>query len=310
MKGILWIAALYNLSWGAFTIFFPSAIFSWAGMAQPTYPELWQCIGMIVGVYGLAYAAAAMDPFRHWPVIAAGLLGKVLGPMGLAKALIMHRFPPAFALTCLFNDFIWWAPFTLILYGAYRAHIHSQAVVSPEITRMALRARTQTGITLDQLSREAPLLLVFLRHAGCTFCREALSDIGQQRAAIEAKGGRAVLVHMGTEDQASHFLAKYGLSDILRVSDPERSLYRAFGLCRGGIREFLTPLVWWRGFKAAVFHGHWQGRVAGDGFQMPGAFVIFHGHIIRAFRHRTAADRPNYAALLGDTPLPVSFDPH
>jgi len=39
--------------WGAWAVLFPSAIFSWLDMPQPNYPQFWQCIGMIVGVYGV-----------------------------------------------------------------------------------------------------------------------------------------------------------------------------------------------------------------------------------------------------------------
>ncbi|MGP1310160.1 MAG: hypothetical protein ACTS27_08185, partial [Phycisphaerales bacterium] len=41
----------------------------------------------------------------------------------------------------------------------------------------------------------AGLLLVFLRHAGCTFCREALADVAKRRRRIENAKVRIVLVH-------------------------------------------------------------------------------------------------------------------
>ena len=55
------------------------------------------------------------------------------------------------------------------------------------------------------------------------------------------------------------------------------------------------PAVWWRGFHAALLQSHGVGRLAGDGFQMPGVFLVFHGEILRSYRHQSAADRPNYA---------------
>ena len=47
--------------WGSAVVLFPDLPFRWAGIPQPNYPELWQCIGMIVGVYGIGYAIAAFD---------------------------------------------------------------------------------------------------------------------------------------------------------------------------------------------------------------------------------------------------------
>lgn len=43
---------------------------------------------MIVGVYGIGYAAAATNPVRYWPVVLAELLGKVLGPIGFLSTVI------------------------------------------------------------------------------------------------------------------------------------------------------------------------------------------------------------------------------
>jgi len=82
MRWILWAAAVYNLTWGAGVILFPTWPFELAGMEPPNYPSLWQCIGMIVGVYGVGYGIAASDPLRHWPIVLVGLLGKVFGPVG------------------------------------------------------------------------------------------------------------------------------------------------------------------------------------------------------------------------------------
>ena len=59
MKWTLIAAGIYNLMWGAWTVLMPEALFRWAGMEPPRYPEIWQCVGMIVGVYGIGYIAAA-----------------------------------------------------------------------------------------------------------------------------------------------------------------------------------------------------------------------------------------------------------
>jgi small multidrug resistance pump len=121
MAGWLLAAAAYNLAFGAWAIVLPGALFSWAGMAGPNYPELWQCIGMIVGVYGIGYAIAARDPLRHWPIVLVGLLGKIFGPIGFAQALWQGALPLTFGAILLTNDLIWWVPFALILRSAFVA---------------------------------------------------------------------------------------------------------------------------------------------------------------------------------------------
>jgi ligand-binding SRPBCC domain-containing protein len=110
---------VYNLLWGFAVIAFPHLLFDLCGIPRLNYPEIWQCVGMIVGVYGVGYWVAASDPRRHWPIVLVGLLGKVFGPIGFAVALARGVFPPAFGLTILTNDLIWWVPFALILWDAF-----------------------------------------------------------------------------------------------------------------------------------------------------------------------------------------------
>jgi hypothetical protein len=122
MSVVLWVAAGYNLLWGAWVVLFPGMLWDWVGAEAPRYPGLWQCIGMIVGVYGIGYAAAAMDPYRHWPIVLVGLLGKLAGPVGFVDAAILSdQFPMGFGWTIVSNDLVWWVPFGLILWGAWRA---------------------------------------------------------------------------------------------------------------------------------------------------------------------------------------------
>lgn len=121
MWRVLMIAGFYNLIWGAFVICFPLLPFQWAGMEPPRYPEIWQCVGMIVGVYGVGYIIAAYDPLRHWPIILVGFLGKVLGPIGMLNAIWQSKLPAVAGLTCLSNDLIWWVPFGIILWRAYQS---------------------------------------------------------------------------------------------------------------------------------------------------------------------------------------------
>jgi small multidrug resistance pump len=114
------LAAIYNIIWGALVILFPLQFFDVFGMERPNYPEIWQCVGMIVGVYGVGYWLAAQDPIKHYPIVLVGFLGKIFGPIGFAQALITNRFPLAFGINIIFNDLIWWIPFFLILKQKYQ----------------------------------------------------------------------------------------------------------------------------------------------------------------------------------------------
>ncbi len=299
-RAVLLLAGVYNLVWGAAVVLVPNAAFDWLGLVRPNYPQIWQCVGMIVGVYGIGYAIASTNPLRHWPIVLVGLLGKILGPIGFVQAAAAGTLPWAFGWTIITNDLIWWIPFALILRDAARAHRREglPSALSPAEAMASVRigGGAAAGRTLAELAEASPVLVVFLRHAGCTFCREALSDLRARRAEIE-RHARIAIVHMGDDASAASFFAKYGLDDVARISDPERTLYRAFDLGRGSLWQLFGPRVWVRGFRAGVLAGHGVGRLEGDGFQMPGTFLVHRGRIIRSHRHKDAADRPDYAEI-------------
>ncbi len=115
MKTTMRVAALYNILWGAWVVIFPLSFFRLTGMAEPVHPMIWQGMGMVIGVYGLGYWWSATNPVKHWPIIAVGFLGKILGPLGFVINYLQGLVPASFGYTLLTNDLIWWLPFGLIL---------------------------------------------------------------------------------------------------------------------------------------------------------------------------------------------------
>ena len=167
--------------------------------------------------------------------------------------------------------------------------------LSPESELLA-HTMTSTGETLSHLSEKSPVLLIMLRHEGCPFCRNAMSDIARLRDRIEAIGTRIVLGHMWDEKDFAAFASRYGLSALPSVADPSRALYKRLGLRRATLWQLLAPKIWWTSFKS-ILEGYLPGRVKGDLFQLPGAFLIHQGQVIRSHAYRDASDRPDYVSL-------------
>lgn len=300
MKGVLIAAGLYSLLWGLLAAFVPQSMLSFLGIpvAAGVMP-LWRCLGMIVGVYGTGYLIASTAPFRHWPITFVGLLGKVLEPVGILPAIVDESLPASLGWTLVLNDLVWWAPFTMILWGAlrYRQALGS-AYEMPEADDPVHEMRANTGEHLDELAGQSPQLVMFLRHAGCTFCREALSDLALQRERIEASGCGIVLVHLGKDSpEDDQFFERYGLGDLPRFSDPACRMYRQFGLDLGGFSQLFGLRVWIRGLMAGVINGHGLGAFRGNSFQMPGVYLYHNGTILGGYLHDRASDRPNYVEL-------------
>ena len=115
------VAALYNILWGAWQVLAPATFFDLLQMERPVYPMIWQGMGMVIGLYGLAYFWASYDYIRHWPIVAVGLLGKLFGPAGYVIGVMQGTAPVEFGYTLLTNDLIWWIPFTVMLLDARKA---------------------------------------------------------------------------------------------------------------------------------------------------------------------------------------------
>ena len=79
---VLYAAAVYNVGWGVWAVVWPGSFFEVFELEPPRYPAVWQCLGMVIGLYGVAYGLAARWPERGRAFVAIGLAGKVLGPIG------------------------------------------------------------------------------------------------------------------------------------------------------------------------------------------------------------------------------------
>ena len=165
--------------------------------------------------------------------------------------------------------------------------------VDPEL---AASYMSQNGETLASLLSNRDVFLVFLRHFGCSFCREAVADLTEKRAAIEGPGVKLALVHLGSEEKAQWFFKPYGLLHVPRFRDPAGRLYEAFGLVRWQWRQYLNSESIFR-LLSAWSRGHFLGIPDGDIERMPGVFLLRNGKIRKAFRHKLVSDRPDYLSL-------------
>ncbi|QMV17836.1 redoxin domain-containing protein [Granulicella sp. 5B5] len=168
-----------------------------------------------------------------------------------------------------------------------------------EVEGILASVETESGANLLALVEASPVLLVFLRHFGCTFCRKTISDVAELKDELAERGVRPVFVHLGTPEIAKAHFNYYGLGEVERVYDPEARIYQdaTFGLLRtNAFSHFFKPKVW-MGWLNGGLRKHGFGRIQNDGSQMPGVFFIRDGMIVRRFVHRTIADEVDYRAL-------------
>jgi hypothetical protein len=188
--------------------------------------------------------------------------------------------------------------------GVVGAMKDTRTETPPLLDQVAAGFRLTTGESLLEASHSRLLVLVFLRHFGCTFTRQLLRGLEELQHSATELGGELVLVHMLKSGGEIRYLGSHG--DVARIADPRCDLYRAFGLGRGGILELFGPRVWWLG-TVAIFKGCGVGHLAGDGLQMPGAFLFRDGEILASQRAKSASDMPDIPGLfaqLREAPSP------
>ena len=300
MARVLLLAAAFDVAGGAILWQAPASLMGWAGTNVPLYRTLWQCLGLIVALCGLGFALAARNPFQLWPMILVGLLGKILVPAGFVWAAASGTAPWSFGILVFALGPLWWLPMGRILLLAARAHLRDRTPPALPLDMALSLYADGEGTDMLEASKRQPQFLVFLRHFGCSFCREALADLATVNERLQETGARLVLVHMSPENEARRLFDKHGLKDVTGISDPDRLLYRAFALRRGSPTQLLGWSIWKRGWDAGVKQGHGLGWLRGDGAQMPGAFVVSQGQVVAQFIHETAADRPDYVVLAAE----------
>lgn len=122
-------AGIYNILWGLWVSVDPNWLFRFAKMELPNYPEIFICVGMIVGLYGVVYLEIARRPERGFILALVGLTGKILGPIGMMYQMFIGKWTFAAIIMNVTNDFIWLIPFAVYLsdsWSYFKADLYEQ----------------------------------------------------------------------------------------------------------------------------------------------------------------------------------------
>lgn len=154
---------------------------------------------------------------------------------------------------------------------------------------------TNKGNDLRSIAEENTTMLVFLRHFGCVFCREALDDFSKIQDELDRRNIKLVFVHMSEESYGDQYLKDYGLESKEHISDPDMTLYEYFGLQKGTFRELYGLKVWSRAI--GLKFGMETQKPLGNMRQMPGVFLLKDAEVINSFIHKSASDKPDYLEI-------------
>jgi peroxiredoxin len=89
---------------------------------------------------------------------------------------------------------------------------------------------------------------------------------------FDALGARVVLVGLGTVEETARFKSRFDIPFDM-IADPEKALFRAFGLKQASTGKLLSVGMAVKGVSA-MLRGHGLGMPQGDVRQLPGVFII------------------------------------
>lgn len=293
---VLRVAAYYSILWGFIITLIPRLILNFFSVDTLQVIAFWQFFGIIVGVSGIGYFIASFDPGKYWPTVFVGFLGNLMATFVFAKALTTGHLPPLFSILLLVSTAVWIIPFYYILQAIYEENTMEQS--PPKQFHDLLKfVRTSQNNTLADLSDQHNVLLIFVRHFGCTFCRETVHEMAKIDKAIIGRKLTLVFVHMSDPSYGDEFFSRYYDHPIHHISDPGRNLYKSLNLKRGSLYQLLGPMTWVRGIYAGIFKGHGLGEFEGDSMQLGGVFILSRGQIVFEQKANCASDLFHFNTL-------------
>jgi hypothetical protein len=113
------VAGCYNIAWSLYCAAHAKWLFGLANILMPDNPLLFAGIAMVLGLFGVFYFRAAISPERGFVTAAVALLGKVLGPMGIAELILCHVWTLSTVTFAVLNDCVWLPLLALYLHDAW-----------------------------------------------------------------------------------------------------------------------------------------------------------------------------------------------
>jgi hypothetical protein len=274
---ILKYGSFYHLLISMILIFKPLFLFNLFSLGPINFPIAAQLYGLFFGLFGLGFFIASFSIEENWLFILIGFLEKIFELIIFISYIKNISFQ---WLSLLFiNNILWILLLLSILNECYKFFTIEDDNPLP-LDKLLKYTKVNSGKYLTEISHQGPVLLIFIRHFGCTFCRETVSDVKKLDREIKMKGLTPVFVHMSDPDFGEQFFEKYYKEAIYHVSDPNRSLYKSLKMKRGTILQVFGLKSWFRFLYAGLLKGHGLGQLEGDGLQLGGIFVLKKDQIV------------------------------
>jgi hypothetical protein len=147
----------------------------------------------------------------------------------------------------------------------------------------------KSGTLRNQLHPSKPVLMVFLRHLGCQFCKETVRDIRNAQN-LDPEYPNVLFFFQESVEAGQAFFNQFW-PRAKGISDPDLFFYTEFGIPAGGLLEVAGPRALLAGLRATA-KGNLQSWPKGNVWQMPGFFIVSGDKIFWSHQCQHAGDRP------------------
>jgi peroxiredoxin len=280
---------LYYALFGVALLFLPSSQFPLIGLDSTTAAWPLRLAAVMVCAFGVGILLPMQSPLKHWGITALITAGQLVMPLSTVLLIKAGDLPARVGVPMASVDLLFL--FAALLAVKWTIDLHASSQLTPDksstggvdssmIVPLLEVVPNGTSRSINELSHEGPVLMLLLRHLGCTFCRETLSKLSENRQALEAHYRSIVIVSMSPVEEMIPLRKDYQLEDVLLLSDPERTFYRALQIPVGSFSQTLG----WKTLKRGLFSGllfrHGIGQVRADPFQLPGSAAIERGAVV------------------------------
>jgi peroxiredoxin len=276
----------------------PADLFPLIGLLPTTAIWPLRLAAIMVGVSGLGLIFPLRDPLRHWAITALIASGQIALPVASIMLVLWGDLPAPVGVPMALVDCLFFVPSILAL--IWTIDLHAKSENQSGERRRHLTTDTASDAVLSvvpdgthrsiaELSDDGSVLILLLRHLGCTFCRKSLKALSEQNELLEGHYRHIVIVTMSPLEEMLSIRTRYHLPSVLLVSDPDRTIYRALEIPRGTARQTLGWGVLKEGLWSGLLFRHGIGTVRSDPFQLSGSAIIEKRSIVAIYPTENAA---------------------
>jgi peroxiredoxin len=144
-------------------------------------------------------------------------------------------------------------------------------------------------------------IISFHRYMGCVWCQMDIIKLLKEKDKLKEKGVEVIIFIQSPEEVVKEYLKDFPDFPFRLVPDPEKKVYKIFGVESGSFLDLVSPTALLRTLKDSPLLSKYRfvkGGVKGDRYLRPAFFVVDNGIVIWAYKSKNVADSPDISEML------------